>query len=137
MYNNAAEVGGERLPRGWVEWIRPYLGWFFLICIVTSLLCGTMSGDWHNDFDINDIFDDTTNEPKMTVTASGFLSIYPEFLDNNIVRVTSNSTLPVDVEAKAEDGREIFSYYGLKPGESFYFQIDDSCTTCTITASAA
>ncbi len=107
-----------------------------MIFILTSLLCGAMNGDWHNDFDINDILDDITNEPKVTVTASpGFLSIYPEVLDNsNMVRVISYSSFPVDAVVKTEDGRDLLLYYGLEPLESFYFQSEDSCTITATTS---
>lgn len=124
MSSAAATVGGLRFPRGWVEWIKPYLGWFFLISILTSLLCGAMQWDWHRDFDL----DDSSNEPNVTITASGFLSVSHEILDNgNTVQVVSHSEVPIDAVVKAGDGRDLFAYLGLMPGESFCFEYQEPC----------
>lgn len=119
-----AAAGSLRFPRGRVEWMRPYFGWFRLICIVTSLLCGAMLLYWHLDFD-----SESRNEPGVTVTASGFLSITPEILeDGDTLKVVSHSSGPVDVVVTAEDGRDLSTYFGLLPGETFGFECGGPCT---------
>jgi hypothetical protein len=125
VYSAEVAVGRERFPRGWVEWIKPYLGWFSLIYILTSLLCGAMNWNWHLDFHLHE----SSSEPNVTITASGFIGISPEILDNsNTVRIISHSSVPVDAVVKAGDGHDLFAYLGLMPGESFCFECGGSCT---------
>jgi len=84
----------------------------------------------HLDFDL-----ESRNEPVVTVTASGFLSITPEFLDDgDTLKVISHSSAPVDVVVTAEDGRDLSTYFGLLPSETFCFECEG---LCTVVASAS
>jgi len=81
-------------------------------------------GEFHLDID------ETNSQPAVSVTAdSAFVGISHEVLDNsNMVEVVSHSSVSVDAVVKAEDGRDLFTYSNLMPGESFYFEYDEPCT---------
>ena len=123
MTGAEAATGIESHPAGWREWIRPFFGWFRVVCIITSLLCAAvwLYMDFHSP--------ESSNETTVNITSSGFLSISSDILDDgNTVQVTSLSSDPVDVVVKDKDGRDIFTYSGLMPGENFNFKRAEHCT---------
>jgi hypothetical protein len=125
VYSSEAAAGVERYPEGCVEWERPYMGWFVLVCILTALLCGAIIWNWHQDFHSPE----SRNETNVTINASGFLSVSPEILDNgDTVRIINHSSGPVDAVGKTGDGRDLLVYRGLMPGENFYFECGEPCT---------
>jgi len=86
----------------------------------------------HGEFHLD--IDETNSQPAVSVTASpGLIGISHEVLDNgNTVQVFSHSSVPVDAVVKAKDGRDLFTYFGLMPGESFYFKNDKPCTITAV-----
>jgi hypothetical protein len=68
------------------------------------------------------------SELGVTVTASGFISIDPEILDDSTARITSHSSGPVDAVVQYEDGRTLLTYSGLLPGGFFDFEYVEPCT---------
>lgn len=120
-------AGTLEIPRGWVIWEKTrHLG--FLLLVVTLFLClGIYNGGEHGHSDIHgNVTEARGNQP--TVTASGgFIAVSPQILDNGTVQVTSNSTVPADATIKTRDGRYLFTYSGLLPGECFYFQPKQPC----------
>jgi len=131
MYANVV----RRVPvrYGWVELIKNGIGYYkiVLVFLFTFFLCVAIPGGRHAyDFHLHP----EPKEPHVTITASGFLSIYPEFLDDGTIRITSNSSDPIDLIVEASDGRDLFTCNGLMPGESFSFNSEG---VGQITASAS
>lgn len=123
-------VGRVAVPYGWVEWVETRLG-FFLLFVLTLFLCLAISnGEWHGEFHLD--IDRPNNQP--TVTASpGFISLSDEILDNsNTIQALSHSSVSVDAVVKAKDGRDLFTYFGLLPSESFYFEYEEPCTITVV-----
>lgn len=118
----------RRTRYGLEEWIKTNLG-FYLRFAMTFFLClGIIIVGRNYNFDPN-IFK-LNNQPPVSVTASpGYISLSAEILDNsNTVQVVSHSTVPVDAVVKAKDERDLFTYFRLMPGKSFYFEYEEPCT---------
>lgn len=118
--------GREKVRYGWVKWQKTRLG-FFLLCVVTLFLClGIIYGGWHGEFDLD--INKPNNQPTASVSP-GYISLSHKILDNgNTVQVVSHSSVSLDVLVEAKDGRDLFTYFGLMPDESFYFEYEEPCT---------
>ncbi len=127
---SGAAFGRVEVRYGLVEWVKTPLG-FFLLFVLTFFLClGISNGNWHGEFHLD--VDKPNNEPTVTVSPS-FVSISADILDNsNTVLVVSNSSVPVDAEVITNDGRYLFTYSGLMPGCSFYFEYEEPCTITAV-----
>ena len=118
----------RRTRYGLEEWIKTNIG-FYLRFAMTFFLClGIIIVGRNYNFDPN-IFK-PNNQPPVSVTASpGFISISAEKLDDsNDIQVVSHSTIPVNMIIHDKDGSVLFTYFGLMPSESFYFEYEEPCT---------
>lgn len=127
-------IGRIPVRYGVIEWVKIDRN-FILLLLVTFFLClgiynGGGDGHWHgNTTELRD------NQPTVATVSGGFVGISHKVLDNsNTVKVVKQSTVPMDVEVKVKDGRDLFTYRGLKPGESINFKYAEPCT---VTGSAS
>ena len=125
----AAEVVRREERRcGYAEWV---LVWGLVLIFVWTLFqAGIINIEWYGKSD-RDI-DEPNNQPSVTASP-GYISISPEILDDtNTVQVSSHSSVSVDAIVKAKDGRDLFTYFGLMPGETFYFEYEEPCTITAV-----
>jgi hypothetical protein len=129
MFDAVAERVIERVPYGWLVRIG------VLLFLITLFLCRGTYGMWDIDSHIIEFND----EPVIVTAGGGYLSndIATNIWSTNNGMwhlITSNSSVQEDIIVKANDGLILYTYKGLLPGRSIYFEAD---VACCITFSAS
>jgi hypothetical protein len=114
------EVGNFKVRYGLVKYIK--ISGLVLLFLFTFFIC---KGGFYGESNVDYHLDELDNKRVTLTVTPGLINGSVQPLDSGF-QVISNSTVSVNAEVKTQAGRYLFTVYDLLPGNSFYFEPEES-----------